>query len=545
MKKSFFAVGWVHVAAVLVAILSGGPVRASEVFQYEAALAPQTTNASDKGVAAWLWIPPKVRHVRGLLLGGIQDFVFSDEIRAACAEAGVGILVSSPMPVSVAEDMSVQGMERLDALLAALAEKSGHPELTKALFMPYGWSAGTVWSSHFAFAVPERCFASMTFKGGFCVPPPGKDTTRVSHLPWLHIQGQFEEFGPGPSGVLRGHENRATGSTLANTNHIAFRAANPDLLIGLIIDVGATHMGWNPRLYPMVASFIAASARLRLPPPDAASSAPRKVGVSQGFLMDRALASPRYPIAAAAEYKGPASEAHWYPDRALAEAAARLHQGLVKKPQYVTLLDARGAPMDVGHDMRFRCSPTFSGPDTFKVAPGFNTAFVPKKYPPQDGPLSNAPGPVLARPTNGCLEQVDAVTFRIAYSPFRGNGWVSIYHPGNEEFRYAEQVIMPRIRGIQNGAAQTITFDPPARMKTAELPLTLKAAATSGLPVRFSVRSGPARIVGGNTLELADLPDGAPRPLVIKVVAWQLGSRVAPFVAEAAPVEATLEIHDR
>jgi hypothetical protein len=143
------------------------------------------------------------------------------------------------------------------------------------------------------------------------------------------------------------------------------------------------------------------------------------------------------------------------------------------------------------------------------------------------------------------MEQVDAVTFRIAYSPFRGNGWISIYHPGNEEFRYAEQVIMPRIPGIQNGAAQTIAFDPPAQLKTAGLPLKLTATATSGLPVRFSVRSGPARIVDGNTLELADVPEGAPRPLVVKVVAWQLGSRVEPFVAEAAPVTATLEIHDR
>jgi hypothetical protein len=543
MKKSNVAVGCFCLSAILIAF-SGGPVRASEVFQYEAALAPLTTNASDKGVSGWLWVPPKVRHVRGLLLGGIQDFVFSDEIRAACADAGVGMLVPSPMPVNIGDDMSVSGMERLDALLGALAEKSGHPELTKALFMPYGWSAGTVWSSRFAFAFPERCFASMTFKGGFCVPAPGKDTTKVSNLPWLHIQGQFEEFGPGPSGVLRDHENRATGSTLANTSHIAFRAANPDLLIGLIIDAGATHMGWNPRLYPMVASFIAASARLRLPPADGSSGAPLKVDVAQGFLMDRELAAPRYPIAAAAEYKGPAAEAHWYPDRTMAEAAARLHRDTAKKPQYVTVLDARGAPMDVGHDMRFRYNPTFSGADTFKVAPGFNTAFVPKKYPPQDGPLTNAPGPVLARPNNGCMEQVDAVTFRIAYSPFRGNGWVSIYHPGNEEFRYAEQVIMPRIPGIQNGAAQTIAFDPPAKLKTAGLPLKLAATATSGLPVRFSVRSGPARIVDGNTLELADVPDGAPRPLVVKVVAWQLGSRVAPFVAEAAPVTATLEISD-
>jgi hypothetical protein len=518
--------------------------QASDIFQYEVTTPPVTTNAADKGGTAWLWIPPQAPRIRGLLLGGVQDFASSDEIRAVCAEVGVGLLLVSPMPVQIGDDMTVTGMDRLESIIATLAKASGHQELTKALFMPYGWSAGTVWSSRFAFAFPERCFASMTFKGGFCVPAPGKDTTKVSNLPWLHVQGQFEEFGPGPSGVLRTNENRSTGSSLANINHIAFRAANPDLLIGLIIDAGATHMGWNPRLYPMVASFIASSARLRLPAADAASPAPRKVEVSDGFFMDRELTAPRYPIASAKTYTGPAAEAHWYPDQAMAEAASRLHRGIAKKPQYVTLLNAKGAPMDVGHDMRFKFGPTFNGPDTFTVNPGFNTVFVPKKYPPQDGPLTNAPGPVLARPNNGCLEQVDATTFRLAYSPRRGAGWVSIYHPGDDVFRYAEQVVMPTIPALGNVASQTINFTLPTKLRTSDMPLKLAATASSNLPVRFSVRSGPARIVGGNTVELADVPNGAPRPLVLKIVAWQVGSRIPPLTAAAEPVTATVEIQD-
>jgi hypothetical protein len=362
----------------------------------------------------------------------------------------------------------------------------------------------------------------------------------VSLLPWLHIQGQFEEFGPGPSGVLRDHEDRSTGWNLANHRHTAFRAANPDLLIGLVVDAGATHMGWNPRLYPLVAAFIAGAARLRI----SDDGSLRPVALTEGVLMDRELTAPRHAIAPAGTYAGPPGEAHWYPDLSLAEGAAALHRGIAKAPQYVTILDGKGNPQDVGHDLRFKWTPAFNGPDTFPVVPGFNTAFVPKKYPPQEGPLTHAEGPVLASATNGCLEQVDATTFRLGYSPRRGQGWVKVHHPGDDTFRFCEQIVMPRISPPKEGAIQAIAFTAPAAITAAELPLTLAATATSGLPVRFCVRSGPARLAEGNRLELADVPAGAPRPLLIRVTAWQAGSMVAPVVAAAEPVTVEIRVKE-
>lgn len=511
---------------------------ASDVFQYHASLPPDEKGRKD---SSYLWIPAQAKEIRGLLLGGMQDFILSDTIRAACAEAQIGILTGA-MPVSISDDMQVTGMDRLESIIKDLATQSGHPELVGAPFMPYGWSAGTVWSSRFAFAFPDRCFASMTFKGGFCVPAPGKDVSKVIGMPWLHIQGQFEEFGAGPSGVLRDFEDRSTGGKTANLNHIAFRAANPDLLLGTIIDAGATHMGWNARLYPMVAKFIVASAKLRLPA--AGEKTLRKVTLNDGFLMDRMLNAPRYPIAPAKTYTGPAAEAHWFPDQKMAEEVQELHKGLEKKPQYVTIADAKGNPQDVGHDMRFKVSGvTFVGPDTFTMVPVFNTKFIPKKYPPHDLPIGHAETAPQARPVNGTFEQVDATTFRFGYRPGVGSGWISVFHPGDETYRYAEQILMPpKFQASGKSATQSLTFAPPLKVQQSALPLTLEASSSASLAVRFVVGSGPAKIQEGNKLMLSEVPVNAPYPLKITVVAWQAGSFVAPLVSSATPVSVTIEV---
>lgn len=512
---------------------------ASDVFQYEVVLPP---DAKGKSESCYLWIPPQAKEIRGLLLGhpiagGMQDFLLDDTIRAACAEAQIGIL-NGAFSVNIADDMQVTGMDRLEAIIKDFARQSGHPELVDASFLPFGWSAETVWSSRFVFAFPDRCFAALTFKGGFCVPPPGRDVSKVLGIPWLHIQGQFEEFGAGPSGVLRDFEDRSTGGKTANVNHIAFRAANPGLLLGTIIDAGATHMGWNPRLYPMVAKFIAASAKLRFPNPGEKTL--KKVNVKDGFFMDQNLSAPRYPIASAKTYTGPASEAHWFPDQKMVEEIQNLHRGLEKKPQYVTFCDAKDNPQDVGHDMRFRVSNvTFVGPDIFTIVPRFNDKFIPKKYPSHPLPIGHSASKPQVCPSHGSLEQIDETRFRIGFRPGRGRGWVRIFHPGDDVYRYAEQILDLRFPPAK-GQAQSITFAPPSSIKEQSLPLSLSATSSANLSVRFVVASGPAKIDDENKLVLADVPVNAPYPLKISVVAWQAGSYVAPLVSAAEPVTATI-----
>jgi hypothetical protein len=64
---------------------------------------------------------------------------------------------------------------------------------------------------------------------------------------------------------------------------------------------------------------------------------------------------------------------------------------------------------------------------------------------------------------------------------------------------------MDRAKSVQANfaakAAQTITFNSPGDLGLASPPFTLVANATSGLPVSFSLLSGPA-ILTGNSVEV-------------------------------------------
>jgi hypothetical protein len=80
-------------------------------------------------------------------------------------------------------------------------------------------------------------------------------------------------------------------------------------------------------------------------------------------------------------------------------------------------------------------------------------------------------------------------------------------------------------------ASQMLVFNPPLKLHLAESPFTLSASASSGLPVAFSLISGPATLLG-NVLTLNG-------PGTVKVRATQAGN--ADFLA-ATPVERTITV---
>jgi uncharacterized delta-60 repeat protein len=84
---------------------------------------------------------------------------------------------------------------------------------------------------------------------------------------------------------------------------------------------------------------------------------------------------------------------------------------------------------------------------------------------------------------------------------------------------------------VSGQASQTLAFTPPAKLHLSEGPLTLSARASSGLPVVYTVISGPATVLG-NVLTLSG-------PGAVKVRASQPGN--ADFLA-AVPVERTITV---
>jgi hypothetical protein len=521
----------------------------STVFQYATDIV--TDEATGKSARGYLWIPPNADRIRGVLIGGSVlfegSFASDPLIREACAKQKLAIVYFSPH-LDAMFDVAKSG-DKLLAALDSLAAVSGHPELKVAPLMPYGHSVGTIWSRNILFWKPERCFGAIFFKGGFGIPE-NHSIAEILNIPLIHVQGRFEEFGPGPSGALRPDqgEDRTTGGKTAMAELSKLRAANPAFLMGLFVEDGSTHFAFNPRVAPILAAYIEAAAAARIPDWPATATEPPKlipVSIESGAFSSSGnlLEAPAFPAAPVADWKGDKTQTFWHATREQAAAADEFHAvARGKKPQFVSAADQKGNPMKVANDMRLKVPPVWVGADTVTAPGAFWTTEVPKNYPAVEGAIEHAPDPVRVRIFSGPLEQIDATTFRVTMDPRWGRPFVLFYHPGDNTFRRSEQPGNLRVpETLKDGTPQTITWPPPGPIKASKLPLTLTATSDSGLPVCFHVDHGPARVVDGR-LELADVPKNAQWPLQVEVVAWQYGSAVDPKVASAQPVKQILTI---
>jgi len=526
----------------LCAVLVGAAIPASDiVYQY----AVPSSNAKGEAISAYLWVPPKAERIRGLLVGGQVlfegHFAAHPAIRAACAEQAIGIVYFQPHLDAVFADGTGP---RLEKALADLAAASGRSEVATAPLMPYGHSVGTIWSRNLLFWKPQRCFGAIFFKGGFGVPD-GHTLAEVVGIPLIHLQGRFEEFGPGPSGALREDEDRSTGGRTAQRELLALRAQEPRFLMSLLVEDGSTHFALNDRAAERLAAFVRSAAAKRIPAAAAAADVDALVAVdpASGAYSDGELWAPKTPPAAAAEYPGAPAAAFWHCDVALAQAADAFHAVATgKQAQFVSFADGKGMPLGVGHDMRLKMQPQWNGPDTFKATGAYWTT-VPKKYPAVDGVVGHAAGPVQVRVFSGPLQQIAPDTFRVTMDLRCGpRPFLLAFHPGDATWRTCEQ---PGNVGVPlkltKGKAQVITFAPPAEVKASDLPLTLSATSDASLPVSWHVDHGPALVKDGK-LELADVPTNATWPLTVEVMAWQYGSAVPPEVQSAEPVRRTIRV---
>jgi len=518
------------------------------VFQYATDLVinPET----GKTVRAYLWVPAKADRIRGVLVGGSVlfegSFASHAVIREACEKQKLAIVYFAPHLDAVFD--VTKSADRLLGALDSLATASGHPELKVAPLMPYGHSVSTIWSRNILFWKPERCFGAIFFKGGFGIPD-GHTIAEILNIPLIHIQGRFEEFGPGPSGALRPRdgEDRSTGGKTAMAQLSVFRAENPDFLMSLFVEDGSTHFALNDRVAVILAAYIEASAAARIPDWSATATEPPKLipvqAASGGFSSSGNLFEPHAaPAGPVASWKGDKTKTFWHATTELATKADAFHAvAFEKKPQYVSAADAKGNPIQVNTDMRLKLGPVWVGPDTSKVT-GVYFSEVPKNYPPVEGPVEHADGPVRVRIFSGPLEPVDAGTVRVTMDDRWGRPFVLFYHPGDKIFRNAEQPANLRVEeALKAGTPQKITFEPFGSLTKSQFPYTLKATSDSGLAVRFHVDHGPARVVDGR-IELADVPEGAKWPVEIEVVAWQYGSAVEPKFASAEKVRQTISV---
>jgi len=516
----------------------------ASVFQY----AVDAKNDRGDSIRAYLWVPPGAERIRGVLIGGQilmeEHFVADKDVRLACADEQLAIIYFASHVAAVFEPE--KSSKPFLAAISKLADVSGYQELKVAPWLPFGHSVASLYARNIAYWKPERCFGVFCQKGGGPSAPDWSDRKILEGIPILVLKGQFEEFGPGPSGVLRDFETREVSWQSMYGGLTGIRKDDPRWLVSLLVDPGASHMTWPATAGKPVGRFIRRAAQLRIPDwPVDAKSPPELIPLdpASGVLSVGSLEKPKN--VAAADYKGDMSKTLWHMDAELADAIEAFHQGMSKRPQFVTFVDPKsGNPMNWGHDLRMRINPYWVGPDTLKVATGFVDS-PPPKYPAIRVKAGHAPGPIRIRVFSGPLEPAGDGIFRVMYQP-RGRGRPSLlaYHLGDNSYRAAEQPAFIQFKGISSGEGQKITFSKVGRITARSRSVKLQAKSDSGLPVRFVVESGPA-VVRGDRLELTDVPKRAKFPMQIRIVAYQVGSAIEPKYKSADPVVQVIEVTER
>jgi hypothetical protein len=497
----------------------------SKVYQY----AVTGTGAKGRETTMYLWVPEEVTRVRGIIIGGYTRFQVDPLIRQACADKALGIVANLHEYGDI--DWGSPGCgERLDRILDALATVSNHPELREAALLPIGHSAGTLYTAKMLHSMPERCLGAITFKGAHAIATD-RDTAPVRGIPTLHVQDFVEEY----------KDRRQTGS-IGRQNVAQIRARDTNVLSGIIEENGAKHAAWCFRITPMLAEFIRATADVRF----GENGKPRLVSPAAGALVDKRFAEPRFATAPAESYQGDPREAMWYPSLNLARMLTDYNAvQLGKSAQYIGFLDVNTGDVVSGIDTLSgnvtskRTILRFVGPDTFEVKATFlekadNPAL------PQD-PVGHAEGAIRFVPHYSSLELVGPGRFRTVFHPLWNSTRLSAYHMGDATHRFEEVLITAPVPQ-PGGIAQTIEFPTIGTVSREDFPITLKATATSELPVRFTVEYGPAVVRNGNSLVLAEIPKRARYPMNICVWAYQLGSHVEPKVQRATPVRQTIVV---
>ena len=489
-------------------------------------------------IDAFLWIPPGCEHVRGVLLAqqGVveQQVMESTPMRQAAESSGAAIVFLTPgMEIDLGAERSIA---TLNKVMAALAQSSGYAEIATAPWLPFGHSTNGVWALRLGAAAPGRAIAVISFKGQLPLP-------ELAAVPVLTTHGEYYEWmKPGDRNV-----NRQSGlpGLIKGLSGVRRRFHGPH---ALLIDPDHSHFDCQEALTRFLALYVSKSFAFRLPKvPGSDLLQPAKP--EDGWLTDQSFPRPVHvKTAPAITYEGEASDASWYFDQELAQAAERLQvPGEGRTDQMTTFLDASGAALPLSpRGLIEPLTPEFEDDGiTFTVRPGF-FAGVPSPLLHEGEPLSHSPTPPQAIKLNGHFAALGANRFRMEPDftwPHIGGGYyVLAVHPGDARFRAAVQPgLLPPFEKNTTGLAQRITFPPVSDCAAGTPWVDLAATSDSGLPVSYYVRQGPAHFEGSRLI-FSPLPPRSRFPVQVTVVAWQWGRRREPQVRTAEFVERTFAI---
>lgn len=422
-----------------------------------------------------------------------------------------------------------------DEMFDELAAISGYAELAFAPVVPIGHSAAASYPWNYAAFNPGRTLAVLSIHGdapltnrtGSGKPNPDWGGKNIDGIPGLIVIGEYEWW-----------EERLLPA-------MEFQKKFPNSTIALLADAGHGHFDYSDELVDFLAMFIRKAAQARLPAVMAKMTAAtlKKIDHTKGWLVDRWR--PNQPLQAQAapwhHYQANREEAFWTFDRQMAEATERYYsRARAKTPQYIGYVQHGRLLPGAGSFLGYK--PLFI-PDgdglTFHVSAAFTDTLQGKQM-----TKNHAAGKISITRICGPVTKINDTTFKIQFyrmglnNPKRtGDIWLMASHTGDDQYKSSVQQANLKIP-LRNtiGREQAIKFPAISNQKIGAKVIKLRASSTSGEPVQFYIKDGPAE-VEGNILKFTKIPKRAKFPLKVTIVAWQWGRSVDPKLQSAEPVE--------
>ncbi len=513
------------------------------VWQWHADV-PGSINKKGK-TKAYLWVPPDCDRLQGLVLAQHNmeeiSIIESKAFRKAMSELHFGIVWYNPMFNFVFNFEEGAG-ELLNQSLKALAAKSGYSEITKVPYLAIGHSAAASWPYYLAAWDPGRTICAISVSGQwpyFRDPHWAPDiwgNRTIDYIPCLETMGEYEAA--------------ATWSA----EGLKERQEHPRVPLSMLACPGEGHFAASPEKIDYIVFYIRKAVHYRMPNGRLPLTPvnPEQTGwLADKWRPDEKTQAPAAPVKT---YGGDKTQAFWFFDgehaRTTEAYQARFrHQKapLLGVKVNGKLVKQRNTHLQVlvpfnpdAKSLKMKLQPVF-----LDTVPGESPrpalwtglpAGSPLKHPDdaRNIKIEKICGPFNKTNKNELEISFDRTCYQSNEVQFEPA--VALKYPGNGVFKAAVQQAHFYIPArLSEGKTQQITFPVIPDVREGTRKIKLKAWSDSGLPVRYFVVSGPARVEGG-TLSLTSVPAGAKFPVEVMVAAWQYGRSAEPKIQSAEQV---------
>lgn len=482
------------------------------------------SNETDDHPQAFLWIPPQCKQVRAIVIGqhnmseeGILEHPDFRRTLSGLDFAEIWITPGIDQSWGLSESTPVI----FDQILKDLADVSGYSELQYAPVVPIGHSAMATYPWNFGAWNPERTLAMLSIHGdsprthltGYGRKNPDWGDRTIEGIPGLMVMGEYEWW-----------EDRLITA-------FEYRHEHPNAPLSMLADAGRGHFDHSDGLVHYLSLFLKKAAQYRLPSTMPLDKPAQLIPVhaKNGWLADRwhKDEQPHAEAAPYAEYRGNPDLAFWYFDREMAEETEKYYIKVRgKKEQYIGFVQ-NGELLSFNPQSHVRISGGFQ-PEADGVTFHLSAAFTDTLRTMFSD--EHAQGKIKISRICGPVKQMNDTTFKVQFyrmglnNPKRTGDIVLLAeNEGDAQYKSTVQQLSLRIPyRITDGAKQEITFPPLADVNRETRQISLEATASSGLPVYYYIKEGPA-IIEDDKIVFTSIPPRAKFPVKVTVVAWQYG----------------------